>query len=85
MSRWTLTWTREAPVPGETKREAALRSERNRRARAEWERLADQRCAKCGHVRFHVFHEPNPATSPEGADYYADILDELHPFEEAAS
>ena len=70
----------EPPVPGETAHEAAARRQRNRDARNDWALFLDARCAECGHARMHVDHETDPATSPEGPDYYADILDELHPF-----
>jgi hypothetical protein len=77
--RW-LSWRREPPVPGETGREARARIERNRQARIAWNRASNQRCAKCGHTRFNVLHETDPATSAEGPYYFADFLDELHPF-----
>lgn len=72
----------EPPVAGETSKQAEERRSRNRLARDEWGAFLDARCARCDHVRFHVFHEEDPATSVEGPDYYADILDQLHPFEE---
>ena len=70
------------PVEGESSREARERRDLNRKDRAEWSRWIDMRCARCGEVRHHVNHEPNPETSIEGPDYYASFIDELHPFEE---
>jgi len=70
------------PVPGETTKEAVARRRLNRMRQGQWDLWTDQRCERCGEARLHVNHEPNPATSIEGPDYYADFLDELHPFVE---
>jgi hypothetical protein len=74
-------WPRaEPPVPGETSREARERRERNRQVRADREHWDMARC-RCGLARVNVVHEMDPASAPEGPDYYADF--EQHPFEPA--
>lgn len=67
------------PEPGESTREATQRRHLNAKRRDAWRWLWDDRCA-CGQVRFHVTHEQDPENSPEGMDYFADMLDALHPF-----
>ena len=73
--------TLEPRVPGEARGAAWRRQKRNRAARAEWLRVLEEPCARCGYARINVRHETDPATSPEGPAYYADMLDELHEFE----
>jgi hypothetical protein len=68
--------------PSETPQEARHRRYLDSKDADEWKWWAEAKCGRCGQVRTHVNHEPNPATSIEGPDYYADFLDELHPFEE---
>jgi hypothetical protein len=70
----------ERSADGETPRERTQRQSRNRLARQEWEAFTDARCLDCGQVRFHVSHEMDPATSPEGPEYHADFAH--HPFRE---
>ena len=72
-------------VDGETAKEARLRRDRNRAENQAYWAWWSAICARCDQVRGHVYHEPNPATSIEGPDYYADFLDELHAFEEGAA
>lgn len=75
----------ERPVlPGETPKEARRRRDLNRAERRAYWAWWSAICGRCGEVRGHVNHEPNPATSIEGPDYYADFLDELHEFVEAS-
>ena len=62
-----------SPVPGETSREAVIRRDRNRENRMAWNDYLGDRCAYCRHVRFHVGHETDPATSPEGRAYHETI------------
>lgn len=69
----------ERPVPGETGYEARQRRHRNRQSRADFERWAYVKCSRCGMARINVVHEQDPATAPEGPEYYADF--EQHPFE----
>lgn len=70
----------ERPYQGERSRDAQERRRRNREARDAWEARWSARCAQCGHVRFHVSHEMDPETSPEGPAYHAEF--EHHPFVE---
>ncbi len=71
----------ERPLLGETSREARERRDRNQRTRHWWDEIRDARCAECGMVRFHVSHEMDPETSPEGPAYHADFAH--HAFVEA--
>lgn len=70
----------ELATPGETQTQQRDRSRRNKQRREEWFRFMEQRCSRCGLARINVRHETDPATSPEGPAYYADMLDELHEF-----
>jgi hypothetical protein len=73
----------EPPVPGETRYQQQQRVARNRRARDQWAMYAAEICLRCGMARINVVHEQDPAAAPEGPDYYASLLHELHPFEAA--
>ena len=71
----------EAKPPSETPAEGDARRLRNADKRAAWTRWVSARCRKCGYVRVNVIHELDPATAPEGPEYFADFLDQLHPFQ----
>jgi len=70
MSGRYMSWRREAPVSGETQREARERIRRNREARDAASAYNARRCVRCGHVSAHVTHATNPAEEPEGLAYY---------------
>ena len=71
----------EPPQPGETPAEAQQRQRRNRAAKEDWLRLLSARCVRCGQTNGYVVHEMDPATAPEGPEYYASFADQLHEFE----
>jgi hypothetical protein len=64
----------EPPAKGETGKQARARRARNKVARDEYTRWITARCKACGQVRINVVHEQNPAESPEGEAYHADIV-----------
>lgn len=74
----------EPPQLGETSSEAARRRARTRAAREAWHLQLSERCGHCGQTRGNVVHEMDPATAPEGPDYYASFATELHEFEAVA-
>ena len=71
---------REPEVEGETRDERTRRNRRNVKARTEWQAKASERCSRCGYARVNVVHEQDPATAPEGLDYYAAMAAEMHEF-----